>query len=143
YHIPQPAADVDEATAVLKVRDHGGAPAVTVDRQSWRFARAAGDQIVAVASHVRIARGFAAGKIYDCYYAAQDPPVVGLGFTAVRDTASYLRFASADRGNPCAGCLDRSYVFGISQSGRFLRHLLYLGLDEDETGRPVWDGAIP
>jgi hypothetical protein len=39
--------------------------------------------------------------------------------------------------------LDRSYVFGISQSGRFLRHLLYLGLDEDEEGRLVFDGIIP
>src|SRR6185369_10259948 len=33
--------------------------------------------------------------------------------------------------------------FGVSQSGRFLRHLLYLGLDEDEAGRFVWDAVIP
>ncbi len=34
-------------------------------------------------------------------------------------------------------------MFGVSQSGRFLRHLLYLGLDEDEAGRFVWDAVIP
>jgi hypothetical protein len=34
-------------------------------------------------------------------------------------------------------------VFGVSQSGRFLRHLLYLGLDEDEAGRFVWDAVVP
>ena len=53
--------------------------------------------------------------------------------------------ASATRpsGNPCAGSLDRAYLFGVSQSGRFLRHLLYLGLDEDERGRSVFDGVIP
>jgi hypothetical protein len=143
YHIPQAAADVDEATAVLTVRDHGGARAVTVDRHSWRFARAVGDQIVPDASHVWIAGGFEPGKIYDCHYGADHPPVIGLGFTAVRDTASFLRFAPAESGNPCAGHLDRSHVFGISQSGRFLRHLLYLGLDEDDAGRLAWDGAIP
>ena len=85
--------------------------------------------------------GFAPGRIYDCYYRAEDPPVVGLGFTAVRDTAAFLRWA--DAGNPCAGAVERSYVFGVSQSGRFLRHLLYLGLDEDEAGRFVWDAVVP
>ena len=57
--------------------------------------------------------------------------------------ARFLRFGDAASGNPCAGSLDRAYVFGVSQSGRFLRHLLYLGLDEDEAGRSVFDGVIP
>ena len=34
-------------------------------------------------------------------------------------------------------------LFGVSQSGRFLRHLLYLGLDEDEQGRLVFDAVLP
>ena len=87
--------------------------------------------------------GFEPGKIYDCYYRAERPPLVGLGFTAVRDSGAFLRFGDAASGNPCAGSLDRAYVFGVSQSGRFLRHLLYLGLDEDEHGRSVFDGVIP
>jgi Alpha/beta hydrolase domain len=143
YHIPHPVARPDDPAAELTVREHGGAPAVAVNRRAWRFARAVGGDVVADTSHVWLAGGFEPGKIYDCYYEAQDPPVVGLGFTAVRDTAGFLKFASAENGNPCAGRLDRSHVFGISQSGRFLRHLLYLGLDEDELGRPVFDGAIP
>ena len=32
--------------------------------------------------------------------------------------------ARAD-GNPCAGRIERAYGFGVSQSGRFLRHFLY------------------
>ena len=32
---------------------------------------------------------------------------------------------------------------GLSQSGRFLRHFLYLALNEDEEGRIVFDGLIP
>jgi hypothetical protein len=143
YHVPYPAARLDDPGAVLTVREHGGAPAVTVDRGAWRFARASEGGVAPDPSHVCLDGGFAPGKIYDCYYAAQDPPVVGLGFTAVRDTASFLRWAPAERGNPCAGSIDRTCVFGISQSGRFLRHLLYLGLDEDEAGRPAFDGVIP
>jgi hypothetical protein len=144
YHIPHPAARLDDPGAELTVRERAGAPAVAVDRAAWRFARAAaGGQVVADASHIWLSGGFEPGKIYDCCYDAQDPPLTGLGFAAVRDAASFLRFGAAASGNPCAGLLDRGHVFGISQSGRFLRHLLYLGLDEDELGRPVFDGAIP
>jgi hypothetical protein len=134
YHIPQPVARLDDPEAELHVREHGGAPAVTLPRSAWRFPDA---------GSIALDGGFQPGRIYDCYYRAQDPPVVGLGFTAVRDTASFLRWGTAADGNPCAGAIERSYVFGVSQSGRFLRHLLYLGLDEDEAGRVVWDAVIP
>src|SRR5439155_1537001 len=79
----------------------------------------------------------------DLVYRAVDPPVVGLGFLAVRDTAAFLRWGDAGQGNPCAGALERAYVFGVSQSGRFLRHLLYLGLDETEDGRLAFDAVVP
>src|SRR3989475_5599685 len=54
-----------------------------------------------------------------------------------------FRSASAADGNPCAETLDRAYAFGVSQSGRFLRHLLHLGLNEDEAGRRVFDAVVP
>jgi hypothetical protein len=134
YHIPHPVARLDDPEAELTVREHADAPAVTLPRSAWRFPDA---------SSVALDGGFQPGAIYDCYYRAEDPPVVGLGFTAVRDAAGFLRWGTAAEGNPCAGQLERSYVFGVSQSGRFLRHLLYLGLDEDEAGRFVWDAVIP
>jgi hypothetical protein len=134
YHIPHPVAGHDDPEAELHVREHADAPAVTLPRSTWRFPDAVS---------IALEGGFQPGRIYDCYYRAQDPPVVGLGFTAVRDVASFLRWGTAAEGNPCAGAVERSYVFGVSQSGRFLRHLLYLGLDEDEAGRVVWDAVIP
>lgn len=143
YHIPYPVTGPDDPEHELTVRAHAGAPEVAVPRSSWRFARADGGALVADPSFVSLAGGFEPGKIYECYYRAEDPPVVGLGFTAVRDTAAFLRFGSGGAGNPSAGQLDRAYVFGVSQSGRFLRHLLYLGLDEDEEGRAVFDAVIP
>src|SRR5262249_38598440 len=45
-------------------------------------------------------------------------------------------------GNPCTGELDTTIAFGASQSGHFLRHFLYLGLNEDEAGRHVFDGVF-
>ena len=133
YHIAQPTADLSDPTARLTVREHAGAPAVAIARTAWRFADA---------THVSLAGGFEPGKIYELVYRAENPPLVGLGLLAVRDTAAWLRSGSAAAGNPCAGELDHAYVIGVSQTGRFLRHLLYLGLNEDEAAGKVFDGVI-
>ena len=134
YHIAQPTADLEDPAARLTVRAHAGAPAVAVPRAAWRFTDA---------THVGLDGGFEPGKIYELVYRAEHPPLVGLGLIAVRDTAAWLRSGSAADGNPCAGELERAYVLGVSQTGRFLRHLLYLGLNEDESGRRVFDGVMP
>jgi len=133
YHIAQPTADLDDPAARLTVREHAGAPAVAIARSAWRFADA---------THISLSGGFEPGKIYELVYRAENPPLVGLGLLAVRDTAAWLRSGPASAGNPCAGELERAYVIGVSQTGRFLRHLLYLGLNEDEAGRKVFDGVI-
>jgi hypothetical protein len=134
YHVPHPTTDLTDPDARLTVREHHGAAAVEVTRGAWRFPDA---------SHASLEGGFEPGKIYELVYRSANPPLVGLGFLAVRDTAAWLRFASATEGNPCAGVLDRAYAFGVSQSGRFLRHLLFLGLNEDETERRVFDAVVP
>jgi len=133
YHVAHPTADLDDPAARLTVREHAGAPAVAVPRTAWRFADA---------SRVSLAGGFEPGKIYELIYRAENPPLVGLGLLAVRDAAAWLRSGPAAGGNPCAGELERLYVIGVSQTGRFLRHLLYLGLNEDEAGRRVFDGMM-
>ena len=133
YHIAQPTADLTDPAARLTVREHAGAPAAAIARTAWRFTDA---------THVSLAGGFEPGKIYELVYRAENPPLVGLGLLAVRDTAAWLRSGAAAAGNPCAGELDHAYVIGVSQTGRFLRHLLYLGLNEDEAARKVFDGVI-
>ena len=45
--------------------------------------------------------------------------------------------------NPLAGALGRAYAYGRSQSGRFLRQMLHLGLNRDEEGRIVFEGMLP
>jgi hypothetical protein len=136
YHIPNPVADLADPQARVTVREHAGADAAAVElpRSAWRFSDP---------GHIEMKGGFTPGAIYDVVYRSAEPPVVGLGLLAVRDTAAWLRWAPAASGNPCAGALERAYLFGVSQTGRFLRHLLFLGLDEDEQGRMVFDAVIP
>ena len=133
-HTPQPTIDLSDSSARMFMREHVAATPVEVPRTSWCFADAL---------NVALEGGFTAGAIYHVVYRSANPTVVGLGFLAVGDTASWLRWGSTESGNPCAGEIERTYVFGQSQSGRFLRQMLYLGLDEDEQGRMVFDGVMP
>ena len=134
YHVPQPTVDVHDPGARLLVRASAGASPTEVPRDHWRFSDP---------THIALDDGFTPGAIYDLIYRSADPVVTGFGFLTVRDTGAWLRHATAADGNPCAGRLDRACVFGVSQSGRFLRHFLYLALDQDEQGRQVFDAVWP
>jgi hypothetical protein len=142
-HRPHPAKDLHEPDAVLTVQEHEDAPPQTIPRPQWSFARLEGERLVPDANHVHLASGFLPGKVYQVVYTTVGAPVIGLGLLAVRDAVSFLRYGTAEDGNPCAGQVQYAYSFGRSQSGRFLREFLYVGLNEDEQERLVFDGLIP
>ena len=142
-HRPHPAKDLHDREATLTVQDHEDAPPHTIPRQQWSFARPEGSRVVPDATHVYLASGFLPGKVYQVIYTTAGAPVIGLGLLAMRDLVAFLRYGSAQEGNPCAGHIQYAYSFGRSQSGRFLRHFLYLGLNQDERDRTVFDGLIP
>jgi Alpha/beta hydrolase domain len=142
-HRPHPAKDLNDGDATLTVQDHEDAPPQTIPRDQWSFARLEGGRVVPDASHIYLASGFLPGKVYQVVYATTGAPVIGLGLLAARDVVSFLRYGSAQDGNPCAGHLQYAYSFGRSQSGRFLREFLYVGLNEDERDRLVFDGMMP
>ena len=137
-HLPHPAADPDEPSAALYVRDHPNGPMTLIDRAAWSFASVDGGD----AAHVRMDSGFEPGRIYQLVYTSALSRVVGLGFAAVRDAVSFLKYEDGSAGNPAAGTLDHAYAFGRSQSGRFLRNMLHAGVNEDESGRMALDGVI-
>jgi len=139
-HLPHPAVDIHDPEAVLLVRDHPNAPAGTISRDAWSFVQVDGEPDP---YYISLASGFEAGKIYQLVYTTRGSSIVGLGFAAVRDIVSFLKYGTAASGNPCAGTLDYAYAFGSSQSGRFLRHMIHLGLNEDEAERMALDGIIP
>ena len=138
-HLPHAAVDVHDPDAILQVRDHPNAPARPIRREEWSFVQIEGEP---QPHYICLESGFEAGKIYQVVYTTRGSSIVGLGFAAVRDVVSFLKYASATDGNPCAGTLDYAFAFGASQSGRFLRQFIHLGLNEDEAGRIAIDGII-
>ena len=141
-HSPHPPADIDAPTASMTVRDHPNSPSEPVDRSEFSFVRVEDGWDQPGATHVYMPSGFEPGKIYHLVYETVGSAIVGLGFAAVRDIVSFLKYAPAEAGNPCGGDIEHAFAYGASQSGRFLRQMLHLGLNEDEEERIALDGVI-
>ena len=130
-HLAYPPVDPNGRDSRLTVRDHRLDPQHRLPRKSWRFVGA---------SMVALDGGFEPGRIYEVVYRSRDPRVSGCGFAATRDVVSFLK-SEAGPQNPLAG-VTLAVAHGISQSGRFLRHFLQQGFNEDEQGRRVFDGVF-
>ena len=130
----------DSSSLAVTVRPKWDAPRQTPPGLAIR---ATGVQSVEV---TRPAAGFDAGALYEVTYMARDPAVLGMGFAATRDVASFLR-RNATPANPLAtggrSSVQRAIAFGVSQSGRYLRDFLYLGFNEDVGGGLVFDALMP
>jgi len=123
-----PVADIKAKDAVLTERDAPLAQRKTIAKRLWRFTD----------DHtIHFDDGFVPGHIYEVLYTAKDPAVVGCGLAAVRDFAAYVKH------DPQAIVhAARAYAMGISQTGRFLRHLVWQGFNADEQGRQVFDALL-
>jgi hypothetical protein len=136
-HVAYPVADPQHPDNVLTVRSARLGPREIVPRDRWRFARLEGGRRVDDPRQIHLAGGFQPGKIYELVYRARDPVVIGVGLAAVRDIVSWARYDSR-----AAFPITSAIAFGVSQSGRFLRHFLYQGFNTDEAGRVVFDGML-
>src|SRR5205085_10274000 len=94
--------------------------------------------------------GFSPNYLYELVYVAQDPVVMGIGFAATRDLVSFLRYERSSANPMLRGVakingdpLRRAIGFGRSQSGRYIKDLVYEGFNQDESRRIVFDGIIP
>ena len=134
-HQAYPVSDRNDAATTMTVRDSVEGPRRTIPRTQWQFTEDG--------KSVRMAAGFEPKKIYEVVYRAQDPPLVGVGPAAVRDTISRIKYSGAAELGLAPGAIKRAVAFGISQSGRFLRTYLYYGFNEDESHRKVFDGVMP
>ena len=142
-HLANPAADPEEADATLTVRDLPNSPATPVDRGQWSFVRVEDEDLEPQHSHIYMPSGFEPGRIYQLVYTTTGSRIVGLGFAAMRDAVSFLKYAPAASGNPCVAGIEYAYAMGRSQSGRFLRQYIHTGINEDEEDRVALDGIIP
>ncbi len=128
-HRPYPVADLNDPDAMLLVRDWEDGPDTVISRSQWHFSDP---------EHITLASGFQPGKIYYVIYTGANPVVVGCGMLAVRDAAAWFRNPPGD-----FAAYERIYGHGVSQCGRLLRHMVYLGLNVSEDGSPVFDGLLP
>lgn len=141
-------ADTDTAHATFTVRDsvNGAKTAIAPDR--WAFGRCPTGQASLVPSTFDICYfdGFQNSKLYELIYTAKNPIVMALGHATTRDFASFLRNQSQDdlgTPNPLGPGIRRIYADGGSQTAGYLRDYIYLGFNEDESHRRVFDGIMP
>lgn len=150
------AADTDKSKAILTAREKFDDPRVPVPVSDWDYARCekdpAGSNVVRPSTtDLYLRSGFKPNHIYEFIYPAKNPLVLGLGFAAVRDAVSFLRYEMKDKtGNPNplafgkkATGIDRAYAWGRSLPARFIRDLVYHGFNEDESHRKVFDAVCP
>jgi hypothetical protein len=141
FTLSYPAANTaDKTTAKLTHRVHLDDVPQDVPAANWNY-NAAGTAIT-------LTGGFVANDIYEFSYTAKDPTVAGLGFAAVRDWNSWLRYETQDdlgTPNPLANYITRIYTEISSQPGRMFNDFRKLGFNEDDhgaAGRKVFDGHM-
>lgn len=150
YTRSYPTASLDTAAASFTMRQYEPDERIPIPASEWQFARA-GDAGAPVASpqHLYYPAGFRPGWIYELVYTAENPPVMGLGFTGVRDLIAFLLHDAEDgfgTPNPLRDGetgIEMAYAWGRSQSGRFLREFVYQGFNEDGQGRQVFTAVSP
>jgi hypothetical protein len=150
-------ASTDKNHATLTVREKSYGARIPVASSEWEYASCKKNKetgkldIVPSTKELCVLAGYKPGHIYEFIYLAKNPLVLGLGFAAVRDLISFLRYDTKDEtGNPnplVAGNgttgIKKAYAWGRSQSGRFLRDLIYHGFNEDISHRRVFDAVSP
>ena len=144
-------ANINTASATLTVRDRQGAPKVVIPPNRWAYGSCLTGQpsLVPGTNALCLFDGFAANKIYELIYPAKNPVVMGLAYAVTRDIGSFLRNSTRDNvGNPnplATGSsrtgIQRAYVSGTSSTGMYMREFLYLGFNQDEKHRKVFDAA--
>jgi hypothetical protein len=140
-----PAVSTDPRKARLTVRERESDTRTEIPADAWEFVDNRSIRLLPLGAN------FAPVKIYEIWYEATGSTVMGVGFAATRDLVAFLRYERADRNgaaNPMIpdgaqrSGVQHALAFGVSQAGRFLRHFLDLGMNDDGRGRRVFDGVL-
>ncbi len=137
---------------VLSKRVHEADERIAIPNNDWAFADCTTADFPGIpnTTKVSVKGGFDPNYIYELIYTGKNPLVMGLGFAAIRDLASFMRHQVKDGAgnpNPLTTTTDKSVpvkaaiMQGISQCGNFTRTFLQLGFNEDENHRIVFEGV--
>lgn len=144
-------ADSSTANSTLTMRDAIDGVRVAVTSDGWSFGTCptGRSSFSPSTTDLCLFEGFHPDKVYELTYPAKNPWVMGLGYAVTRDMASFLRYETADdtgTPNPLAASrqvvgVRKAYGLGISSTGMYMRDFLYLGFNEDESNRQVFDAV--
>jgi hypothetical protein len=145
------AANTDTGKSTLTVREAPDSPRRVIPPDQWAFGRCETGKasLVPTTTDLCLFGGFEPDMTYEWIYPAKNPMVMGLAYAVTRDVASFLRYSTRDdtgQPNPLAQDqsttgIRRAYGFGASSTGMYMRDWLYLGFNEDESHRKVFDGV--
>jgi hypothetical protein len=142
-----PAASPDKSNASLTVRKNYADTPIPVPASDWDYVDAKLNAVKLTSGNFGGPGSFGPTALYEFTYMARDPSVLGLGFAAIRDLATFLRTAKVDdRGvpNPLAGDIQFIYSFCVSQPCRTMHDFVQLGFNETEGAAPAkaFDGML-
>ena len=132
------AATLDKSQAKLTHRVHLDDVPQVVPSSGWNY-NSDGTAISLVGGN------FVNNDIYEFSYTAKDPSVNGIGFAAVRDFLTWLKFEAKDdltTVNPLAGDVLRIYAINRSQPARMMNDYRNLGFNASEGNRKVIDAIL-
>jgi hypothetical protein len=143
--------DTNQATLTSRASegiDGASGPITTIPATDWAWADCTRAPFPGTPDPTKIClkNSFDPALLYEAVFTAKDPLVLGGGFAATRDLVSFFRRAEKDDAgtpNPLAKRIYYVIGQGNSQSGNFIRTFIHLGFNEDESGKIVWDGAMP
>jgi hypothetical protein len=135
HRLPYPAVSLDQPAARLTVRRRESDPRREIPRGEWEFVD---DRMIRL---LPAGQKFEPISIYELWYEATGAKVLGIGYASVRDLVSFLRRGHGDA-ERLVPAIHHALAFGVSQSGRFLRHFLELGMNADDHGKRVFDGVF-
>ena len=145
---------LNTSTALLTSRALINSPETVIPGDRWAFATCSRNPVTGTVENVVPSTknicyfdGFDPNKLYQLIYVAKNPRPMGLGYAVTRDVGSFLRFETADRAgnaNPLALSaastgITHMYALGVSSTGMYVRDFIYLGFNEDEAHRKVFD----
>ena len=144
------AASADKSKASLTVRKNYADTPVALAAPDWDYTDAKLNAVKLTSGNFGGPGSFGPTALYEFTYVARDPLVVGLGFAALRDIATFLRNARTDdqgTPNPLAGAMQKVYTFCRSEPCRTMHDLVLLGFNEaevpaDATPAKVFDGIL-
>ena len=143
---------LDNKDCTLTKRILESDPRIIVPNSEWAFSDCSRTRFPGIPSPTKISLkdGFEPNYIYELIYTAKNPLILGLGFAAIRDFSSFLKYSLKDESgfsNPLltnesdSNPLKAAIMQGVSQCSNFARTFLFLGFNQDENGLKVFEGV--